>query len=315
MVAPLRSSGGDGRPGQEPDVGSFISNGFSVLPCRTQEILWHSVVEQEPDDYVAKTTGDRPDAVDGLTDRALIARREACLRVHRDQRPTPQCPAFAGLVDAAAGREDVRRNPDLRRHIVECPHCAAVLRGLIDFDDDPRLIWPTPSSAPSGPPTVRGGLAHHKGDAVHARHGLRRTSGPNRWSRNSPLSRDADGQARSAPLPSSSRWRSWSPLAPHRSQRRPAPHWKRNHCPPQSTQQRPSPTPSWNALPGVRPSPTRAPTASPPVGAVQYSTRTQPHRPIRCSLSVPRDVRRGHQLRHRPAAWMSARVSSRTAST
>ncbi|WP_030760244.1 MULTISPECIES: RICIN domain-containing protein [unclassified Streptomyces] len=130
---------------------SFVRQGFATLSFRTQVILWHSVVEQESDQHVATLTGDRPDGVSDLSLRALSACRDAFLRAHLQARPTPHCPAYARMLDAAAGRADVRGNPDLTRHVDGCPGCAAALRGLVALFDDPGPWLAESLLGPSGP--------------------------------------------------------------------------------------------------------------------------------------------------------------------
>ncbi|MFG2748337.1 RICIN domain-containing protein [Streptomyces xanthophaeus] len=138
MVTP--SSTGEGVAQYDPALLSFVSRGFAALSPRTQAVLWHAVVEAEPDDCVARITGDHPDGVADLTQRALAACRAACLRAHLDLQTTAHCPAYARLLDAAAHRADVRTNPDLTRHVDECPGCAAALCGLVALGDDPRTV-------------------------------------------------------------------------------------------------------------------------------------------------------------------------------
>ncbi|MFD3466651.1 ricin-type beta-trefoil lectin domain protein [Streptomyces sp. NPDC058682] len=121
----------------DPGLQSFVRKGFITLSPRTQAVLWHSVVEGEPDERVATITGDRPDAIPDLAHRTLAACREAFLRVHLQARPTPHCPAYARMLGAAAGRADVRDNPDLTRHVDGCPGCAAALRGVVALCDTP----------------------------------------------------------------------------------------------------------------------------------------------------------------------------------
>ncbi|MFF2789828.1 ricin-type beta-trefoil lectin domain protein [Streptomyces sp. NPDC058049] len=135
-----------------PDSGlqSFVRKGFITLSPRTQAVLWHSVAEREPDEHVAIITGDRPDAVPDLAHRALTACRDAFLRVHLQARPTPHCPAYARMLDAAAGRADVRGNPDLARHVDGCPGCAAALRGLVALCDTPGPLLAGSLLGPAG---------------------------------------------------------------------------------------------------------------------------------------------------------------------
>ncbi|MFG2978182.1 ricin-type beta-trefoil lectin domain protein [Streptomyces sp. NPDC048331] len=121
----------------DPALQPVVRQGFTSLPFRTQALLWHSVVEREPDDRVAAITGDRPEAVPDLTRRALSACRDAFLREHLRAPSAPHCPRYARMLDAAAARADVRDNPDLARHIGGCPGCAAALRGLVALGETP----------------------------------------------------------------------------------------------------------------------------------------------------------------------------------
>ncbi|MFK0237499.1 ricin-type beta-trefoil lectin domain protein [Streptomyces vinaceus] len=134
-----------------PGLQSYVRKGFITLPPRTQAVLWHSVVEREPDEHVAAITGDRPDAIPDLAQRTLAACRDAFLRVHLRARPTPHCPAYARMLAAAADRADVRGNPDLTRHVDGCPGCAAALRGLVALCDAPGPLLARSLLGPAGP--------------------------------------------------------------------------------------------------------------------------------------------------------------------
>ncbi|WP_328786996.1 ricin-type beta-trefoil lectin domain protein [Streptomyces avidinii] len=148
--APPGPSGAGSVP-LDPGLQSFVRKGFVTLSPRTQSVLWHSVVEREPDEDVATITGDRPEVVPDLAHRALVACRDAFLRVHLQARPTPHCPAYARMLDAAAGRADVRENPDLTRHVDGCPGCAAALRGLVALCDTPGPLLAGSLLGPAGP--------------------------------------------------------------------------------------------------------------------------------------------------------------------
>ncbi|MFI8264635.1 ricin-type beta-trefoil lectin domain protein [Streptomyces sp. NPDC085665] len=138
-------------PHAGPDLESFVRKGFITLAPRAQAVLWHSVVEGEPDECVATISGDRPDAIRDLAHRTLAACREAFLRVHLQARPTPHCPAYARMLDAAACRADVRGNPDLTRHVDGCPGCAAALRGLVALCETPGPFLAGSLLGPAGP--------------------------------------------------------------------------------------------------------------------------------------------------------------------
>ncbi|MER6780731.1 MULTISPECIES: ricin-type beta-trefoil lectin domain protein [unclassified Streptomyces] len=149
-VTPRGSTDSDDVP-PGPGLQSFVRKGFLTLPPRTQAVLWHSVVEREPDERVAAITGDRPDAIPDLARRTLAACRDAFLRVHLQARPTPHCPAYARMLAAAADRADVRGNPDLTRHVDGCPGCAAALRGLVALCDAPGPLLAGSLLGPAGP--------------------------------------------------------------------------------------------------------------------------------------------------------------------
>ncbi len=85
-------------------------------------------------------TGDRPETLAGLVSRALVSCHDASLHLHLDTRPTPWCSGFGRMLDAAATREDVRRNPHLTRHLGECPGCTTALRGLMALRETPRSV-------------------------------------------------------------------------------------------------------------------------------------------------------------------------------
>ncbi|MFI8392613.1 ricin-type beta-trefoil lectin domain protein [Streptomyces sp. NPDC085540] len=135
-VGPGTSTSAAGVP-LDQGLQSCVRKGFITLLPRTQAVLWHTVVEREPDDHVAAITGDRPDSIADLAHRALAACCDAFLRVHLQAGSMPHCPAYARMLDAAAGRADVRGNPDLTRHVDGCPGCAAALRGLVALCDTP----------------------------------------------------------------------------------------------------------------------------------------------------------------------------------
>ncbi|MEE1754468.1 RICIN domain-containing protein [Streptomyces sp. SP18CS02] len=130
---------------------SALARGFAALSPRTQALLWHSVVEDEPDDGVALLTGDRPENVPDLVRRALASCHDATLHIHLDSRPTPGCAAFGRMLDAASRRQDVRGHPDLAGHLDACPDCMATLDGLGTLRRDPRPALAHALLGPLGP--------------------------------------------------------------------------------------------------------------------------------------------------------------------
>ncbi|MEU6309417.1 RICIN domain-containing protein [Streptomyces sp. NPDC047014] len=134
---PDSAAGSGADQASDPALRPVVRQGFTSLPFRTQALLWHAVVEREPDDRVAAITGDRPEAVPDLTRRALSACRDAFLRAHLRAPSAPHCPRYARMLDAAAARADVRGNPGLAQHLGGCPGCASALRGLVALGEAP----------------------------------------------------------------------------------------------------------------------------------------------------------------------------------
>ncbi|MFJ9080539.1 ricin-type beta-trefoil lectin domain protein [Streptomyces sp. NPDC102278] len=166
-AAPPSSTGDVGEEATwDPALPSVVRRAFTTLPARTQTVLWHSVVEEEPDDRVAVITGDRSDRVPDLAQRALAACRDAFLRVHAKAGPVAHCPAYTRLLGAAAERADVRGNPDLTHHVDACPGCAGALRGLVALRDAPRPLLACALLGPIGSLHVHGGARTGAGVAA-----------------------------------------------------------------------------------------------------------------------------------------------------
>ncbi|MFF2511783.1 hypothetical protein [Streptomyces sp. NPDC058086] len=140
-VAFLGATYGTEPPAHQPTSGTppFMARGFDALPPRTQGLLWHVVVEQDVEADVALYTGQRLSQVPTLAARARDEYREACLRIHTEACESTECFGFARILDAAARREDARRNAHLAEHLTRCPRCDGVLRDLVDLHDIPRF--------------------------------------------------------------------------------------------------------------------------------------------------------------------------------
>ncbi|GAA1102292.1 RICIN domain-containing protein [Streptomyces javensis] len=124
------------RPGER----SAMLGGFLTLSARTRDVLWYSVVEEEPDTVVATFAGVAPHTVPTLRETAQGALREAWLRTHLERGGEQTCQGFRGLIEAAVRPDNPRRCDDLDRHLSGCLSCAGVYGELLRMDEDPRPV-------------------------------------------------------------------------------------------------------------------------------------------------------------------------------
>ncbi|MCG0287206.1 ricin-type beta-trefoil lectin domain protein [Streptomyces sp. PSAA01] len=131
----------DGEAGRRrPQERSAILGGFLSLSARTRDVLWYSVVDEDPDTAVATFAGLAPHTVPALRETARDALREAWLRTHLERGGEQTCQGFRGLIEAAVRPDNPRRCDDLDRHLSACPSCAGVYGDLIRMDEDPRTV-------------------------------------------------------------------------------------------------------------------------------------------------------------------------------
>ncbi|MGV9853743.1 ricin-type beta-trefoil lectin domain protein [Streptomyces sp. NPDC003442] len=123
-----------------PRERSPMLGGFLTLSARTRDVLWYSVVEEEPDTVVATFAGVAPHTVPTLRETAQGALREAWLRTHLERGGEHTCQGFRGLIEAAVRPENPRRCDDLDRHLSGCLSCAGVYGDLLRMDHDPRPV-------------------------------------------------------------------------------------------------------------------------------------------------------------------------------
>ncbi|MBO3682439.1 RICIN domain-containing protein [Streptomyces sp. NEAU-YJ-81] len=119
---------------------SAMLGGFLSLSARTRDVLWYSVVDEDPDTAVATFAGLAPHTVPTLRETARGALREAWLRTHLERGGEQTCQGFRGLIEAAVRPDNPRRCDDLDRHLSSCPSCAGVYGDLIRMDEDPRTV-------------------------------------------------------------------------------------------------------------------------------------------------------------------------------
>ncbi|WP_317440778.1 discoidin domain-containing protein [Streptomyces collinus] len=114
-----------------------LLDAFHSLPERTRGILWHAVIEAEPDSEVAAQVGVEPSALDALQASAHKALQKAYLRAHLERNGSQTCGRFQRLIEAATEPSDLRRSPDLERHMSVCSCCTLAVAQLFRLKQDP----------------------------------------------------------------------------------------------------------------------------------------------------------------------------------
>ncbi|RAJ58833.1 DNA-directed RNA polymerase specialized sigma24 family protein [Streptomyces sp. Amel2xB2] len=111
-----------------------VLRAFRALPERWQTVLWHTAVEEEPDDKVGVLLGILPGSVGQLASRARDGLRESYLTAYDESGPEgSECHHYAALL-AAAVRGAGLRDDDLGRHLRECGRCRRAQDELADLD-------------------------------------------------------------------------------------------------------------------------------------------------------------------------------------
>ncbi|NYI05132.1 sigma-70 family RNA polymerase sigma factor [Allostreptomyces psammosilenae] len=124
---------------------SLVVRAFRSLPERWQAVLWHTAVEQEPPSRVAPLLGLTANATSVLAHRAREGLREAYLQAHvsRSLAEHERCRAYADRLGAATrGSLGARADRSLRRHLDDCPRCAAAYAELTDINSQLGALLP-----------------------------------------------------------------------------------------------------------------------------------------------------------------------------
>ncbi|MCH0561294.1 ricin-type beta-trefoil lectin domain protein [Streptomyces sp. MUM 16J] len=182
-----------------PDV---ILRAFYQLPEQSRGVLWYSVVDEEPDDSVARYLGIRPDTVPSLRGKARLALQDAYVKEYLASRGTAECQRFGHTIETASHTETARPHPALVAHLAGCAPCAHLLDTLTKLSGEPQttlaaglLMWGGATYAASGsarphseprPPTharpgapgERSASSAMPGDAEQTPAGRRRGSRP-----------------------------------------------------------------------------------------------------------------------------------------
>ncbi|MFF5547256.1 RICIN domain-containing protein [Streptomyces olivaceoviridis] len=135
----LRSGDGTGERASArllpPPGRRLLSRAFQRVPETSRALLWHTEVEAEPLAVPAALLGmDEEDARVELR-RARERLREECLQAHRELAPEDDCQRYLRMLDVTFRRGGTDIDPDLRRHLAGCSHCAGTADQLARFND------------------------------------------------------------------------------------------------------------------------------------------------------------------------------------
>ncbi|MFE7839246.1 ricin-type beta-trefoil lectin domain protein [Streptomyces sp. NPDC057474] len=131
---------------------------FASLPPRAQGLIWYGVVEREPDDRTAVLLGLTPDDVTYKRESALLALRQACLRVRLAASDDPRCQDFRRLIEESVRPDTPRHSTDLHTHMGHCPHCTGAYEELCALRDSPRATLAEGLLPWGGTAYARGGV-------------------------------------------------------------------------------------------------------------------------------------------------------------
>ncbi|GHD77006.1 hypothetical protein GCM10010317_094250 [Streptomyces mirabilis] len=123
--------------GARPHDGTML-DAFHSLPERTRIVLWHAVLEAEPDAETAALLATEPDAIAALKPLAQQALHKAYLRAHLQRNGNQTCARFQRLIEATTRPGDLRRSLDLEQHMDTCSCCTLAVAHLFHMMQDPR---------------------------------------------------------------------------------------------------------------------------------------------------------------------------------
>ncbi|MFF3483254.1 RICIN domain-containing protein [Streptomyces sp. NPDC002701] len=107
-----------------PENRRLVSLAFQRLPEAARCLLWHAEVEAEELAVPARLLGlPAADAARAL-ERARALLRQYCIEAHRELAPDDACRRYSRLLDVSLRRGGNSVDPDLRRHLADCEHCA-----------------------------------------------------------------------------------------------------------------------------------------------------------------------------------------------
>ncbi|MGJ6963671.1 zf-HC2 domain-containing protein [Streptosporangium sp. G11] len=120
---------------------SPVARAFLSLPERWQLVLWHAEVERLRAEEIGLLLGLTVNGAAALAHRAREGMRQACLRVHLTETPTPECrPVLTRLGPYTRGGLAKEQSRVIDRHLEGCSGCRAVLTELTGIGRDVRSV-------------------------------------------------------------------------------------------------------------------------------------------------------------------------------
>jgi RNA polymerase sigma factor (sigma-70 family) len=142
---------------------SLLARAFTSLPERWQVVLWHTTIEHDPHEDVARILGISPSAVAALAYRARGGLRQAYLAAHLAETGDDTCREVREQLPAfELGRLSPRVAAEIEAHLEECDDCRAAgteLRGItanVGALLAPALLGAAATHLPSGGATTAG---------------------------------------------------------------------------------------------------------------------------------------------------------------
>ncbi|MET8387185.1 sigma-70 family RNA polymerase sigma factor [Streptosporangium canum] len=124
---------------EPPD--DLVTRAYRSLPPRWQTVLWHTLIEDEEPERVAKILGITPGNVGVLAFRAREGLRKAYLAAHVSS-ASPRCQEYAEPLAAIVRKRGGRLPRALRAHLESCASCARAHTELLDLNATLRAALP-----------------------------------------------------------------------------------------------------------------------------------------------------------------------------
>ncbi|MFI6796103.1 sigma-70 family RNA polymerase sigma factor [Streptosporangium canum] len=124
---------------EPPD--DLVTRAYRSLPPRWQTVLWHTLIEDEEPERVAKILGITPGNVGVLAFRAREGLRKAYLAAHVSS-ASPRCQEYAEPLAAIVRKKGGRLPQALRAHLESCASCARAHTELLDLNATLRAALP-----------------------------------------------------------------------------------------------------------------------------------------------------------------------------
>lgn len=124
---------------EPPD--DLVTRAYRSLPPRWQTVLWHTLIEDEEPERVAKILGITPGNVGVLAFRAREGLRKAYLAAHMGG-SSPRCQEYAEPLAAVVRKRNARLPRALRTHLESCTSCARAHTELLDLNATLRAALP-----------------------------------------------------------------------------------------------------------------------------------------------------------------------------